>query len=235
MSSIMSIAATPSTTDILAWDVRSWNRALAFWEQQTDFTRLERGLELGANRGGLSLWMASKGVNVLCTDLEHVEQNASPLHQRFGFQNRIQYTDLDATALSFESEFDVIVFKSMLGALDRKGDGSTQANTLAAMHRALKPGGYLLFAENLVGSPLHRWLRKRWVSWGSSWRYPQLQEMEKWLQPFDEVHLHTTGVLATLGRSEAQRHALARIDEWICNRICPKSWHYIAYGVARKK
>lgn len=231
----MNSAQTPSPYDILAWDVRSWNRALSFWEEQTDWTGVQYALELGANRGGLSLWLASKGLSVLCTDLEHVQENASPLHQRFGLQHLIEYTNLDATQLSFENTFDVVVFKSMLGALDRKGDGSTQAQTVAAMHRALKPGGYLLFAENLVGSPLHRWLRKRWVSWGSSWRYPHLHEMQKWLHPFDEVHLHTTGVLATLGRSEAQRNALARADEWLFNRMCPQSWHYIAYGVARKK
>ena len=225
----------PSPADVLAWDVRSWNKALVYWEQNTDWTLLQSAIELGANRGGLSLWLASKGLSVLCTDLEHVQENASPLHRRFGVEARISYADLDATGLQFENKFDVVIFKSMLGALDRKGDGSTQAQTVAAMHRALKPGGYLLFAENLVGSPLHRWLRKRWVSWGSSWRYPQLHEMENWLHTFDEVNLHTTGVLATLGRSEAQRNALARIDEWVCNRICPQSWHYIAYGVARKK
>jgi len=35
----------------------------------------------------------------------------------------------------------------------------------------LKPGGWLLFAENLKGSMLHRLLRKTFVRWANYWRY----------------------------------------------------------------
>jgi len=38
-----------------------------------------------------------------------------------------------------------------------------------------------------------------------------------------------------LGRTERQRDWLARLDQAVFNHIVPESWHYIMFGVARKK
>ncbi len=38
--------------DIIQWDIRSWSKALTFWENQVDWNNVENGLELGGHEGG---------------------------------------------------------------------------------------------------------------------------------------------------------------------------------------
>lgn len=220
--------------DVLQWDTASWAPALRYWEHAVDWRQVQDGLELGSNLGGLSLWLAGHGVRTVCSDLDGVAGRAGPLHQRHGVQHLIQYRDLDATALPYAGAFDVVVFKSIIGGIGRHGQGARQREVFAQVHQALRPGGLLLYAENLAASPLHRWVRKRFVPWGASWRYPTAAELKEYLRPFAKHTLFTTGVSATFGRSEAQRRALARLDRVVLNALAPKAWRYIAYGMAVK-
>ncbi len=220
--------------DVLQWDTASWAPALRYWESAVDWDRVGSGLELGSNQGGLSLWLASKGVHTVCSDLLDVVKRAGPLHRRYGVEHLVQYRDHDATALPYTEEFDVVVFKSIIGGIGRDGHAERQRKVFEQVHKALRPGGMLLYAENLRASPLHRWVRKRFVPWGASWRYPTVAELESFLQPFARHTLFTTGVLATFGRSEAQRNALARVDKLFVSAVAPRAWRYIAYGVAVK-
>jgi hypothetical protein len=105
---------------------------------------------------------------------------------------------------------------------------------IASMLRALRPGGRLLFAENLIGSPMHKYLCSKFISWGNTWRYLTIDEMRDLLRNFSDVKFSTTGVLGTFGRSESQRRALAAVDRAALNTLVPRSWHYIIYGVATK-
>jgi len=43
-------------------------------------------------------------------------------------------------------------------------------------------------------------LRKRYVNWGSSWRYLSLKEIKEFLKDFTACDIKTTGVLGTFGR-----------------------------------
>ena len=43
----------------------------------------------------------------------------------------------------------------------------------------------VFFAENLVASPLHTLFRRRFVKWGTEWRYVSLEEMHEFLLPFE--------------------------------------------------
>jgi hypothetical protein len=43
--------------DIVQWDVKSWSRALDYWESNIDWSKIQNGLELGGREGGLSLWL----------------------------------------------------------------------------------------------------------------------------------------------------------------------------------
>ncbi len=219
---------------ILQWDVRSWSKALHFWEQVVQWRKDGLALELGANQGGLSLWMALNGQKVLCTDLEGVEERASELHTRFSVQERIGYAHVDALNIPYENYFDVIVFKSILGGIGRNNNIEAQEKVMQEIYKALKPGGILLFAENIEASPLHRFFRRRFVRWGQSWRYVRVTELEHWLNSFSSYALHTTGFSATFGRSENQRRVLSWLDTLILNQITPRNWRYIAYGFARK-
>ena len=51
--------------DIVQWDVSSWSKALLYWENNVDWSRIENGLELGGREGGLSLWLSLKGISMI--------------------------------------------------------------------------------------------------------------------------------------------------------------------------
>lgn len=220
---------------ILQWDVHSWLPALRYWEQELDWPQIHKACELGARQGGLALWLALKQIPTVCTDLADTKKTASPLHNQYPVSTFMSYADINATAIPYINEFDLIVFKSILGGIGKNNQFEKQQLVMQQIHQALKPGGKLLFAENLAGSQLHQRLRKSFVSWGNTWRYLHLREMHKLLQPFNKYSLHTTGFLAALGRSETQRCLLAKADAVLFNRLCPPHWHYIAYGIAEKE
>lgn len=220
--------------DVLQWDVQSWKTALDFWAARL---RNQHGLdclEIGAGAGGLSLWLALRGHRVTCSDRRDVARAASALHRKHGVIGALRYVDVDATAIDFEACFDVIVFKSVLGGIGRGERADRQEQAIRQMHKALRSGGTLLFAENGAASPLHRLTRKRFIPWGAEWRYPTREEMRRFLEPFRHVQLRSTGFLAAFGRTERQRQLLASIDRAAVNRLIAESAGYILYGAAVK-
>lgn len=220
--------------DFIQWDVRTWNKALQFWEENVDWSKVGKAMELGGREGGLSLWLAQKGIQVLCTDYSDSEQTASPLHQKYGVTEKISYQDVDATNIPFEDEFDLIVFKSIVGGIARGDNKEIQHEVFRQIYKALKPGGVLLFAENLTSSPMHQKLRKKHNKWGSYWRYVNHAELQEFMSDFSKLEMKSTGFLATLGRNEKQKNVLSTVDQAGLNQILPKSWHYLAYGIATK-
>lgn len=223
------------TSDVLKWDVGNWSAALDYWERYGGLgERPLECLEIGANEGGLSVWLASHGHTVVCSDLHDCERTARPLVERYGVLDRVRFEDIDATAIPYENRFDIVLFKSVLGGVGHNGAIERQRAAVASMYRALRPGGRLLFAENLAGSGLHKALRSAFVAWGGAWRYVTREEMLDFLGDFSSVSSATTGVLGTFGRSEKQRQMLATIDRAALNKLTPPSWRYIMYGVATK-
>ncbi len=220
--------------DIIQWDVQSWQKALHFWETELRFASDMNALELGGRQGGLSLWLSLKGIQTTCSDLEKVEETASILHEKYAVRDLVVYQDIDATKIPFENHFDLIVFKSIIGGVGSNDNLEAQREAFKQIYKALKPGGKLFFAENMVASPLHLFFRRRFVNWGNRWRYVTLQEMHDFLRYFSSIELKTTGFLATFGRSESQRKFLSFFDRILFNHITPKSWRYIGYGVAVK-
>jgi SAM-dependent methyltransferase len=214
------------------WDVRNWGIALDFWLAHSTKRLSEcRVLEIGTNTGRLSLWLASQGAKVVCSDVNRVRPEAVELHRASELAHLIEHQTIDATSIPYAEEFDVVVFKSVIGAIDTQ---EAQAKAVGEMHKALKKGGELFFAENLVASPLHMFLRRKMISWGETWRYVTIEEMNEFLAPFAEKRLRTIGFAGTFGRNEAQRNLLAFGDKHIFERIVPESWKYIIAGVARK-
>ncbi len=220
--------------DIIQWDIKSWSRALEYWESNIDWSKIQNGLELGGREGGLSLWLALKGKTMVCSDLTDVKQTAEKLHVKHNLSALITYQDIDATDIPYENHFDIIVFKSIIGGIGRDGNHENQKKAFREIFKALKPGGQLLFAENLIASPFHQRLRKRFVNWGSSWRYVSMEEMNEFLKDFSSYEIKATGVLGSFGRSESQRNFLSTIDQALLNKVCPDSWKYISYGIAVK-
>jgi SAM-dependent methyltransferase len=220
--------------DFLEWDVRNWSVALDFWTRHgTRPLDGARALEVGSRHGGLSLWLALQGARVVCSDVGPPSARAVRKHRAAGLSHRISYQAVDATRMPYRSAFDVVVFKSVLGAIGRGGGLPAQERAILEMHRALRPGGELLFAENLIASPVHQFLRRRFVGW-SSWRYVSVDEMRAVLAPFAHVAYCTVGFAGVFGRTGRQRHMLGSLDRAWLDGVVPERWRYVIAGIARK-
>jgi SAM-dependent methyltransferase len=220
--------------DIMQWDVRTWSRALDFWEKHYLPKTGGLALELGGREGGLTLYLASQGMKVLCSDIEDVSEKAAPLLRKYGVGDLVSFGVIDATEIPHENYFDVVVFKSIIGGIGRNEQKELQQKTFDSIYKSLKPGGHLLFAENLEGSFIHSFLRKKFVRWGSEWRYVNTSELHEFLKDFSTYEVMSTGFASAFGRSEAQRNLLSYADSLLFNHVVPKSWNYVAFGVAQK-
>jgi len=182
------------------------------------------------------LWLAMNGIPSICTDLYGPSAEAIRKHRKYGVSEIIQYKALDAMNIEYQEFLNIICFKSVLGGIGRDDNITKQSVAIHQMYTALKPGGELWFAENLIASPLHRYLRKKYVPWGNSWRYRyiEIEEMKKFLAPFSDVKMKTIGFLGGFGRTEIQRYLFGHIDRLGFDNLFPDSWRYIVIGVAKK-
>jgi SAM-dependent methyltransferase len=217
------------------WDVATWSQALDLWNKHVDGQlRGARALEVGGRNGGLSLWLAEQGANVVCSDLGGPSEKARALHKAHGVDHLVTYLDLDATVMTFDAEFDIVVFKSVLGGIGAVGGAEAQGEAMRRIAKALRPGGLLLFAENLHGLSLLRILRRRYVEWGGRWRYVSITELDCWVTHFQSFDRSAMGTLALLGRTERQREILGHLDRRVLDRFGGDQSRYVAVGVARK-
>ena len=218
--------------DIVGWDVRTWAKAVQFWDGLVEpAPPVLECLELGAGPGGPSLWLALKGHHVICSNQDSTEAFAAPLHRRHDYPGRIEYQDVNAREIPFESQFDIVVFKSVLGGV---GDTADQEAVVAGILRSLKPGGRLLFAENIRGTVMHRAARAAMNRRRrANWRFNPLRRMRELLGGFSSVELHTNGAVAMFGITEGQRRVLSGADRAL-TPITPERWRYMAYGAATK-
>jgi SAM-dependent methyltransferase len=222
----------PTLTDFVEWDVQNWSAALDYWTScsSQDLSRCTV-LEIGSGGGGISLWFALQGARVISSDVNFPQEKALAKHRASRVSSKIEYEVFSATDIPHVEKFDVIVFKSMLGAINTR---ELQAKAINEMHKALKKGGELFFAENLTASSLHGFLRRKFVKWGNEWRYVTLEEMTAFLSPFSDLNTQAVGFAGTFGRTEKQRNLLGVSDRLLFDRVIPKHWKYILLGVARK-
>lgn len=233
--------------DVFRWDVANWSRHVGIWEgaiqkvkggYPVTTSKRPLGLEIGADwGGGLALWMALHGIDVVAShydpkgwagsDTSYLDE-ATRVLAGYGVAERVRFQQLDIFHMSDADAYDVIMIKSVLGGL---GDVERQQRAVERLHAALRPGGVLLFAENVRGTPLHAAFRA--LKRGRSWYYPRLQETRAIFSPFRDVTYRTTGVLAAFGLREAQRRWLGRADG-VLSRFTPPNWHYVCIGYATK-
>lgn len=220
--------------DIIHWDTVNWSKALTYWEKHFNLQNKQLiCCELGGVKGGLSLWLALKGHQVICSDLDNPKDRAFPIHQKYNLNNLISYKAIDASNIELPNTFDVITFKSILGGVARNNRNQLKTQVINEIYQSLKPNGALLFAENLKGSWFHQTFRKLFVKWGSDWNYLSLDEIESLFKNFKKVSFKTIGFFGAFGRTEAQRRILGKLDG-ILNPIIPHKMKYVVYGVAIK-
>ncbi len=224
--------------DILNWDISNWSQALNFWETEiTHITKseqkLEIALELGGREGGLSLWLSQFCNKVVCSDLENTEKTAKVLHDKYQINN-ISYQNISALEIPYQDHFDIIIFKSIIGGIAQGDNKDVQQKVFDQILNALKPGGMLLFAENLQSTKVHSFMRRKMNKWGDYWRYVTLAELKEFTSNFNKTTIQSNGMLGAFGRNENQKNKLGKIDKSLIDKITPSSWKYIGYGVAVK-
>ncbi len=221
--------------DVIEWDIATWRKAVQYWDRYTDEHLPDPSaktlLEIGARGGGVTLMFALKGFECTCSDKGETFEQARALHAEYGVSARVTYVDADALALPFpDASFDAVVFKSVLGAIGRSGHDENIDAAIAELYRVLKPGGVLLFAENMRATRLHAALRRRFKRWGNSWNYATPERMRALLARFAALDLHTYGCFSCFRMD----HPLTRrADELLCRKD-PSPRHYMAYGAAEK-
>ncbi len=120
-----------------------------------------------------------------------------------------------------------------MGGVSSDNKDALKKAVIDEIYKSLKPNGKLLFAENLEASKLHKFLRKKFIKWGSRWNYLKYDEIESIFSSFDIVDYKTVGFLGAFGRTEKQRQFLGKIDS-IFDKFIPEHNRYIVYGVAEK-
>ena len=219
--------------DILAWDTVTWSLCLNLWRNHVAGSNL-RCLELGCGPGTVSLWLASQGHSVMCTDLNGPRSEVVELHRARGVSDRLDYRAVDATAMCFEAEFDVVVTKSVLGGIWMHCGQTAVCRVAQGIRRALKPGGKWLFGENLRASAAHMFARRVLLRRaGKEWYYPAIAEMLPLFDGFADLGYKTGGFLGAFGRTEWQRRALGYVDKALVPAL-PVSWRYLMAGVATR-
>jgi len=97
----------------------------------------------------------------------------------------------------------------------------------------LKPGGIFCFLENSKASRLHHFARKKFVKWGTTWRYITINEMKNFLAPFKNVDIRACGFFTAFAKSGIL-HTFARIFDKILVPFIPQNMRYVMYGIAIK-
>jgi SAM-dependent methyltransferase len=218
--------------DIFHWDIAIWAKAIPIWNEGIQLgSPRKKGLEIGANRGGCSLFLGLQGISVVCSDIENPLRLANPYHQKYGVDKLIIYDTVNAIDIKYPDDyFDVVVFKSVLGYFPNL---IKQQKMINEIHRVLKKDGILLFAENCKGSILHQIARKWFKSWGKNWRYVSYDEMDILLMAFSKKKLDAVGFSALF---VPQPHMINSIFAFFDNLFIflPKKWRYVIIGYAIK-
>ena len=214
----------------------NWSLALNYWLKETSINLFDcSALEIGSRNGGLSLWLALHGARVVCTDIKGPNAQAKLLHRKYGVSHLIDYHRVDASKMIFDDKtFDVVLFKSVLGDIGWNGNTRRQLKAVKEILRVLKPGGELFFAENLVASPFHQYMRNHFVEWGKSWKYLSLDELVNYFSVFTEFHYRTTGFLGAFGLTQIQKNLFGWLDRLVFNAVIPQKWQYIMIGICKK-
>ena len=212
--------------DIVEWDVDNWWNYIDFINRSNIDFKGKRILDIGGRYGGLSLYSALVGgAEILCTDKLPPSPKAIALHRRYGVSDKIRYEQMDVTAIpdKYNNFFDIVVFKSVIGAVEAYGSAHSGRLMAENIKRVLKPGGVLIFSENLKSTRIHQLLRK---SNNFSWVYQDRDSIHALFSNMEIMDEKFFGFLGCFCRNEKIRPILSKMDKLI-SPIIPASWKYI--------
>lgn len=232
----MAVKDKNKMADIVEWDVENWSKAIEFWDaglKNKDLTG-KKVLDLGGRNGGVSLYWALRGAEVVCSDIDDSGfPRAKKLHKKYGVSEKVSYQIVDATDIPYQNEFDIISFKSVLGGVGSNGQYSQQKKMMDGIYASLKAEGACYFAENLKASKLHQFARKRFVTWGDRWRYIRLEELPDLAGQFSERQYQAIGFFGVFGRNQKASEFLGKVDSLFDRYIQDKD-KYIVSGILKK-
>lgn len=218
-------------SDAFEWDAVNWSYCLEHWKPYMAADKPLRVLTVGEKNAGISLLFALAGNEVTATDLEGVTDRGKELHKRHNVSHLVTYNTADLTSLPFpDGCFDIVACKSVLVMLRSV---ENQKKALQNIHRVLKPGGYLLFAENLKSTPFHNFLRNKFQPWAHYTLYMDYAEKDNFFSIFSERKFSTRGFLGNLIPNQQVRILLGKIDTLI-NPVIPDPLKYILFGACKK-
>lgn len=232
----------PLLKDIIEWDVRNWSRCLDFWGPivHTIAPASARVLTIGERNGGISLWFALQGYQVICSDRGGPTQQARGLHQKHRVADLITYADVNVFSIPYENcSFDIVACKSVIGGLKLVYKDATtrtldnQSRAVAEIHRVIKPGGAFLGAENLRGTMLHRLFRSKVKHGRVGWRHLSAKEITQLFDAFELVEQRPYGFLGSRFTTFGLDRLTAAIDSCVCPFL-PAQWQYISFIRAKK-
>ena len=230
--------------DIIGWDVVNWGKSIKFFEKNIDFSKMKNGLEIGAGSfGGYALYFAKKKLITTCSNPEGEFGNIKKIHSSYPFAKKIKYEKIDALNIGYEDTFDCIGFKSIMGIVgyknkDRLANLDIQKRVIREISKALKIGGYLIFADNLKGSKFHQFINNKF-GWGKNsqgWRYFSTKEYFEIIgDDFEIINYQTVGVFGFLGKFEIIKKFLGIFDSILFNKLLNENSRYILLCICKKK
>lgn len=226
--------------DIIEWDVLNWSQLLHYWQPiLSELPRNSKILAVGERNGGLSLWLALLGFDVVCTDMKPVTEKAIALHKKYNVAHKIEYRQLDILDTGYDREqYDIVMAKSVIGGLkankhkSRTRNFEVQKRAVDNIYTMLKPGGFFLSAENLKGGKFTRYARKIRKK-DKGWRHLGYNELSELYKSFPIVQIKTFGILPTFFSQKVSNYCMYFINRYILFFI-PQHSRYISFVVAQK-
>lgn len=88
-------------SDIIEWDIVNWSKSLAFFEKSGIEFDGKKALAIGERHGGLSLWLALNGAEVISTDLNGVSEEAKKKHRAHGVAEKVSYSNQNILSIDY--------------------------------------------------------------------------------------------------------------------------------------
>lgn len=226
--------------DIIEWDVPNWSQLIKYWQPVLDqLPRDSKVLAIGERNGGLSLWLALMGFQVVCTDIDDISVQAKQLHSKYNVSGKVEYKTFDVVNDRWqEAQFDIVIAKSVIGGLkSERSDASTrsfsvQQKAIDNIYQLLKPGGVFFSAENMQGNIMTRFMRKAGKR-STGWRYMSYKELQQLFSSYTLVQIKTFGILPTFFSRVVYNRIAYFINKYTL-WFLPSGTKYIAFTIARK-